>query len=88
VVTIYVRETLARVFYLTPKKMLAKYNRSSFQEYLQATFSFSTNSCTLPVGLLEEAKVISRCPNKHLQASLKPLFRLRTSLSNFKFLEM
>jgi len=33
-----VRETLARVFYLTSEKMLAKDNQSSFQEYLQATF--------------------------------------------------
>jgi hypothetical protein len=35
---INVRETLARVFYLTSEKMLAKDNQSSFQEYLQATF--------------------------------------------------
>ena len=33
-----VRETLARIFYLTSEKRLAKDNRSSFQEYLQATF--------------------------------------------------
>jgi len=33
-----VRETLARVFYLTSKKMLAQDNRSSLHEYLQATF--------------------------------------------------
>ncbi len=44
----------------------AKDNRSSFQEYLQATFLEHRNSYTSPVGLLEQAKVISRSPNKHL----------------------
>jgi hypothetical protein len=38
------------------------------------------------VGSLEQAKVISRCPNKHQGLSLKPLFSLRASLSNFNFL--
>ncbi len=83
----YVRETLARVFYLTSKKMLAKDDQSSFQKYLQATFCYSTNSCTLTVGLPEQAKVISRWPNKQQGLSLKPLFKLRAlSLKNFKFL--
>jgi len=40
-----------------------------FQEYLQATFN-CTACCNLSVGLLEQAKVIGRCPNKHLQSIL------------------
>jgi len=41
-----VRETLARVF----SEIEAKDNRSSFQEYLQATF-LSTKQLHLPSGL-------------------------------------
>jgi hypothetical protein len=43
-----------------------KNNRSSFPRISPSHFLTTQFIAPLPVGLLEQAKVISRCPNKHL----------------------
>ncbi len=47
------------------KRISPKIKKSLFL----STFEFAHLATQLPAGLLEHAKVISRCPNKHLRAS-------------------
>jgi hypothetical protein len=52
-------------FYLNLKKLDLEITGLVFQEYLKPLSSVQHKTTPLLAGLLEQAKVISRCPNKH-----------------------
>jgi len=73
---INVREHATRVFLPQPKKLHLEVTGLVFQEYLMPLFTCAAQTTSpLLAGLLEHAKVISRCPNKHIQFILSLYFK-------------
>ncbi len=61
----------SRVFLTQPKKLALEITSLLFQEYLwPLTSPAQHRTSPLLMGLLEQAKVISRCTNKHLHSIL------------------